>query len=47
MEDLEGRRSLLGLRVSALAPAPAPNAAEMHKVCSHQGHEQQAVKAQR
>lgn len=55
--DLQGARGggprgtpvAAGAQVSALAPAPAPapNAAEMHKVCSHQGHEQQAVKAQR
>lgn len=53
--DLQGARGggpggtpvAAGAQVSALVPAPAPNAAEMHKVCSHQGHEQQAVKAQR
>ena len=33
-------------QVPAQISAPAPTAAEMHEVCSPQGHEQQAVKAQ-
>lgn len=53
--DLQGARGggprgtpvAAGAQVSASVPAPTPNAAEMHKVCRHQGHEQQAVKAQR
>ena len=53
--DLQGARGggprgtpvAAGAQVSASVTAPTPNAAEMHKVCRHQDHEQQAVKAQR
>lgn len=41
-----GCSGLVPAQVPAQISAPAPTAAEMHEVCSHQGHEQQSVKAQ-